>query len=210
MVLMIVCVYHRCDKDLDGRISEDEVKQVIMLSASANKLSKLKDQAAEYAALIMEELDVDRDGYIELSELENLMRGTVQGFGKEAIVQYTSALTPSPSKKPKAQRFAEKTVHFFQDNWKRLWILALWVLAMAGLFTWKFIQYRNRGAFHVMGYCLCVAKGAAETLKLNMALILLPVCRNTLTRLRSTRLGKIIPFDNNLESHKVKLEFTKV
>lgn len=42
------------------------MKQVIMLSASANKLSKLKEQAAEYAALIMEELDVDRVGYIEV------------------------------------------------------------------------------------------------------------------------------------------------
>lgn len=175
-----------------------------MLSASANKLSKLKEQAAEYAALIMEELDVDRDGFIELSQLETLMRGTVQGFGKEAIVQYTSLLDPPPSKKPKAQRVLEKTRYFWIDNWKRLWILALWLLAMAGLFAWKFVQYKNRSAFHVMGYCLCVAKGAAETLKLNMALILLPVCRNTLTRFRSTRLGKIIPFDDNLEFHKVK------
>jgi respiratory burst oxidase len=196
----------RCDKDLDGRITGDEVKQVIVLSASANKLSKLKEQAAEYAALIMEEFDVDRNGYIELSQLETLMRGTVQGFGKEAIVQYSSALAPPKSKKPLPQRIAEKAGYFFLDNWKRLWILTLWILAMAGLFTWKFIQYRNRDAFLVMGYCLCVAKGAAETLKLNMALILLPVCRNTLTRLRSTRLGKIIPFDDNLEFHKVKLE----
>ncbi|KAG0624252.1 hypothetical protein M758_3G233800 [Ceratodon purpureus] len=192
-----------CDKDLDGRISEDEVKQVIMLSASANKLSKLKEQAAEYAALIMEELDTDRDGYIELSQLETLMSGPAQGYGKEAVVQYTTMLTRTPSMKNKAERFAEKTVHFFQDNWKQMWMLTLWFLAMAGLFTWKFIQYKHHDAFHVMGYCLCVAKGAAETLKLNMALILLPVCRNTLTWLRSTRLGRIIPFDNSLEFHKI-------
>jgi len=57
---------------LDGRITGEEVKEVIMLSASANKLSKLKDQAAEYAALIMEELDVDRAGYIEVLKLFNL------------------------------------------------------------------------------------------------------------------------------------------
>jgi respiratory burst oxidase len=192
---------------LDGRITGDEVKQVIELSASANKLSKLKEQATEYAALIMEEFDVDRNGYIELSELETLMHGPVQpGFGKEAIVQYTSALAPPKSKKPLPRRIAEKAWYFFLDHWKRLWILTLWLMAMAGLFTWKFIQYRNHDAFHVMGYWLCVAKGSAETLKLNMALILLPVCRNTLTRLRSTRLGKIIPFDDNLEFHKVKLE----
>lgn len=37
-----------------------------MLSASANKLNKLKTQAGEYAALIMEELDPDHQGYIEV------------------------------------------------------------------------------------------------------------------------------------------------
>lgn len=37
-----------------------------MLSASANKLSRLKEQSEEYAALIMEELDPERLGYIEV------------------------------------------------------------------------------------------------------------------------------------------------
>lgn len=40
-----------------------------MLSASANKLSRLKEQAEEYAALIMEELDPERLGYIEVGGL---------------------------------------------------------------------------------------------------------------------------------------------
>ena len=38
-----------------------------MLSASANKLSRLKEQAEEYAALIMEELDPEGLGYIEVN-----------------------------------------------------------------------------------------------------------------------------------------------
>ncbi|MBA0862364.1 hypothetical protein Goshw_007627 [Gossypium schwendimanii] len=95
-----------------------------MLSASANKLSRLKEQAEEYAALIMEELDPERLGYIE------------------------------------------------------------------------------KNAFKVMGYCLLTAKGAAETLKFNMALILMPVCRNTITWLRSTKLGLFVPFDDNINFHK--------
>jgi respiratory burst oxidase len=41
--------------------------QIIMLSASANKLSRLKEQAEEYAALIMEELDPEQLGYIEVN-----------------------------------------------------------------------------------------------------------------------------------------------
>lgn len=38
-----------------------------MLSASANKLCKLKERAEEYAALIMEELDPENLGYIEVT-----------------------------------------------------------------------------------------------------------------------------------------------
>ncbi|MED6156476.1 hypothetical protein PIB30_014695 [Stylosanthes scabra] len=115
------------DKNEDGRIVEEEVKEIIELSASANKLSRLKEQAEEYAALIMEELDPERLGYIE---------------------------------------------------------------------------YKQKDAFHIMGYCLLTAKGAAETLKLNMALILLPVCRNTITWLRSTKLAYVVPFDDNINFHK--------
>jgi respiratory burst oxidase len=54
------------DKNLDGRITGDEVKEIIALSASANKLSKIKENVDEYAALIMEELDRDNLGYIEV------------------------------------------------------------------------------------------------------------------------------------------------
>lgn len=43
------------------------VVQIITLSASANNLSKILEQAEEYAALIMEELDHDNLGYIDVS-----------------------------------------------------------------------------------------------------------------------------------------------
>lgn len=101
-------------------------------------------------------------------------------------------------------RCGERAKYFLMDNWKRLWVMVLWIAIMSGLFTYKFIQYRNRAAFGVMGYCVCVAKGGAETVKFNMALILLPVCRNTITWLRNkTRLGAAVPFDDNLNFHKV-------
>ena len=104
------------------------------------------------------------------------------------------------------ERWWQKTKLFLEDNWKRIWVLLLWLSILAGLFTWKFIQYKNRAVFHVMGYCVCTAKGAAETLKFNMALILLPVCRNTITWLRNkTKLGMAVPFDDNLNFHKVCL-----
>ncbi|KAG6553108.1 hypothetical protein Mapa_005446 [Marchantia paleacea] len=191
-----------CDKNADGRISGAEVKEVIMLSASANRLSKLQEQAEEYAALIMEELDQENNGYIELWQLEALMRGPVGGFSRDAYLQYSQSLAPQRNK-TRFQVLAGGTKYFFSDNWKRIWVILVWLATMAGLFAWKFKQYEKRAAFEIMGYCLPTAKGAAETLKLNMALILLPVCRNTITWLRSTGLGIIVPFDDNLNFHKV-------
>lgn len=106
------------------------------------------------------------------------------------------------------RRWCQSTEYFLQDNWQRVWVVLLWIGVMSGLFAYKYVQYRNKAAYEVMGHCVCMAKGAAETLKLNMALILLPVCRNTLTWLRNkTTLGVVIPFDDNLNFHQVISNF---
>ncbi|KAK1407129.1 hypothetical protein QVD17_38740 [Tagetes erecta] len=195
------------DKDADGRINEDEVREIISLSASANKLSNIQKQADEYAALIMEELDPDNLGYIMIENLETLLlqapSQSVRGDSKNLSVMLSQKLR-NVSDRNIIQRGYDGFKYFLQDNWQRVWVIALWIGVMAGLFTWKYIQYKNRAAFDVMGHCVCIAKGAAETLKLNMALILLPVCRNTITWLRNkTRLGVVVPFDDNLNFHKV-------
>ncbi|XP_078432682.1 respiratory burst oxidase homolog A [Wolffia australiana] len=199
------------DQDSDGRISEEEVKEIIALSASANKLSKIQEQAEEYAALIMEELDPENRGYVDVYTLELLLlqgpthaTGDVSGTTSRNLSQMLSQkLRPVRDPNP-VRRLWRRGQYFLEDNWQRVWVLALWLGACAGLFTWKFIQYKQRAVFEVMGYCVCSAKGAAETTKLNMALILLPVCRNTITWLRNrTGLGGVVPFDDNLNFHKV-------
>ncbi|XP_019463947.1 PREDICTED: respiratory burst oxidase homolog protein C isoform X1 [Lupinus angustifolius] len=195
------------DKDADGRITEEEIKEIICLSATANKLSNIQKQAEEYAALIMEELDPDETGFINIDNLETLLLHgpdqTTRGDSKYLSQMLSQKLTPTFAENP-IRRWYRDTKYFLQDNWRRVWVLALWIGVMFGLFAYKFVQYRRKAAYEVMGHCVCMAKGAAETLKLNMALILLPVCRNTITWLRNkTKLGVAVPFDDNLNFHKV-------
>ncbi|KAI3445360.1 hypothetical protein Pfo_002025 [Paulownia fortunei] len=197
------------DKDADGRIMEEEVKEIITLSATANNLSKIQEHADEYAALILEELDPDNRGYIELHNLETLLLkapyySSNPTTDSRALSQILSQkLKPTTEFNP-IKRCSQKLAYFIEDNWKRIWVMALWLAICAGLFTWKFVQYKHKAVFHVMGYCVTTAKGGAETLKFNMALILLPVCRNTMTWLRSrTKLGTVVPFDDNINFHKV-------
>ncbi|XP_010273898.1 PREDICTED: respiratory burst oxidase homolog protein E [Nelumbo nucifera] len=203
--------FDMADSNEDGRITREEVQELIMLSASANKLSKLKERADEYASLIMEELDPENLGYIELWQLEGLL------LQRDKYMNYSRPLSVTSvgwsqnlgggggafKTRNVARKISSKVRYAILENWQRAWIVTLWVVTMAGLFVWKFNQYRNKAAFQIMGYCLTTAKGAAETLKLNMALILLPVCRNTLTRLRSTRARLFIPFDDNINFHKM-------
>ncbi|KAG2321243.1 hypothetical protein Bca4012_055817 [Brassica carinata] len=200
--------FDMADSNEDGRITKEEIKELLILSASANKLAKLKEQAEEYASLIMEELDPENFGYIELWQLETLLlqRDTYMDYSRSLSTASVGMTTPRRNLiKPRhvVLKCRRKLQCLVLDNWQRIWVLLLWFIVMAILFVWKFLQYRDRAAFKVMGYCLTTAKGAAETLKLNMALVLLPVCRNTLTWLRSTRARALVPFDDNINFHKI-------
>ncbi|CAL9031437.1 unnamed protein product [Prunus brigantina] len=190
-----------CDRNMDGRITKKDLKQTIILSASTNKLSLTHEEAEDYAALVMEHLDIENQGYIELNQFETLIKMSLLkgSFSTNHLSirrpYYSFDLCEEPRSKNEV---------LFRSYWRRAWIVLLWLIICTALFTWKFIQYRHRAAFQVMGYCLSTAKGAAETLKFNMALILLPVCRNTITWLRKNRsINSIIPFNDNINFHKL-------
>lgn len=125
------------------------------------------------------------------------------GRSKNLSQMLSAKLKPTKEPNP-LRRWYQNSKYFLLDNWQRVWVIALWLSICAGLFTWKFFQFRQRAIFHVLGYCVCTAKGAAETLKFNMALVLLPVCRNSITWLRNTKLVSAVPFDDNLKFHKVR------
>ncbi|GMI94670.1 Respiratory burst oxidase homolog H [Hibiscus trionum] len=197
--------FDMCDKNGDGKLTEEEVKEVIVLSASANKLGKLKEQAGTYASLIMEELDPDHLGYIELWQLEILLRGMVASDESTKPVDkqhhtLAKAMIPKRYRSP-ISKYKSITVEFLHDNWRRIWIVILFVTINLILFFWKYVEFIGSPMYQITGYCVCVAKGSAEAIKLNMALVLLPVCRGTLTQLRSSFLNKIIPFDDNINFH---------
>ncbi|XP_062091819.1 respiratory burst oxidase homolog protein B-like [Humulus lupulus] len=195
------------DKDGDGRITNEEVIEITMLSAGANKLPRIKDRVEEYAALIMEELDTDNLGYIQINDLERLLllgsakpSNNKMGLNNFVLRKSISMKVGKIDYNPIYRRLK----YFVEENWRQIWVVGLWLAMCTCLFTWKFFQYKNRTIFKVMGNCVTTAMGAAETLKFNMALILLPVCRNTLTWLRSnTKLGVVVPFDDNINFHKI-------
>nr|KAJ0226000.1 hypothetical protein LSAT_V11C100035250 [Lactuca sativa] len=66
------------DRDARDMIRYDDVRRIISLSASANKLSNVMNKAEEYAVFIMEELDPGSLGYILTENLKMLLLQTPQ------------------------------------------------------------------------------------------------------------------------------------
>ncbi|XP_024027378.1 respiratory burst oxidase homolog protein A [Morus notabilis] len=194
-----------CDRNMNGKITDMDIKESVLLSASTNKLSLTHEEAEDYASLVMEFLDTEKRGYIEISEFETLFRISLAKGHLSTNRTPTMSHNSFPSKTYETfEEACSKAEILFRSHWRRGWIILVWLVICVILFTWKFIQYRHRTAFEVMGYCLSTAKGAAETLKFNMALVLLPVCRNTITWLRSNpRVNSVIPFNDNINFHKL-------
>ncbi|KAL2899211.1 Respiratory burst oxidase-like protein F [Bienertia sinuspersici] len=146
------------------------------------------------------------DDVRELWQLETLLKEMMTCTDEETKMKKSQILTktmmPRMFRTP-ISKVVYVTKELIVDNWKRIWLVGLWLTINAILFYYKFNNTEKLPTFLVMGYCVCVAKGAAETLKFNMALILLPVCRGTVTRLRSTFLSRIFPFDDNINFHKM-------
>ncbi|KAH9605058.1 hypothetical protein KSS87_011911 [Heliosperma pusillum] len=192
------------DKNADGQVTQEEVKQIILVSASANQLWRIKEKADEFAGLIMKTLDPEGIGHIDVQNLETLFLQAPKDVDNEKLNKFLDKKLVVTKEPNPIRRAVKKTTYFFEDNWKRVWVVLLWLAICFGLFTWKFMQYKHRYVYHVMGDCVATAKGAAETLKFNMALILFPVCRKTVTWLRSrTKLGVAVPFDDNINFHQV-------
>ncbi|CAN8254990.1 unnamed protein product [Cochlearia groenlandica] len=199
--------FDMCDKDGDGKLTEEEVKEVIVLSASANRLANLKKNAASYASLIMEELDPNHHGFIEMWQLEVLLTGMVANSDNPQKMTrksqtLTRAMIPERYKTP-TRKYISVTAELMIEHWQKIWVIALWVAVNAFLFIWKYKEFTKNPLYNITGRCVCAAKGTAEMLKFNMALILVPVLRRTLTFLRSTFLNRLIPFDDNINFHKV-------
>ncbi|KAK9669122.1 hypothetical protein RND81_13G110800 [Saponaria officinalis] len=208
--------FNMCDKDMDGRITIKDVEKMLLLSASTNSLSITGDEAHRFASLIMQQVDTQQTGYLEVNQIQNLMKETLtkkqqSNQKREDINQISTSSTStstSTSNQDHQNDEVAKTMWILEITvrryWRRAWMVTVWLTLCMGVFGWKFMQYKRRPAFQVMGYCLSAAKGAAETLKLNMALILLPVSRNLLTWLRrSPFLGSFLSFNDHLNFHKL-------
>ncbi|XP_031742494.1 putative respiratory burst oxidase homolog protein H isoform X2 [Cucumis sativus] len=189
-----------CDLNDDDKISKEEIETILKWTASANNLKSIENQIENYASLIIKEFDPDGNGSIEKKHLKLLVKELSKS--KEANV-LKGEVDDEVSLWPDVCTLVRETLEVIKQNRKQIWFSTLWLAINVSLFIWKFNEYKEKKPFdyELINYCTGIAKGAAETLKFNMGLILFLACRRSLTTLKSTFLSSIFPFDDHIFFH---------
>ncbi|KAH8080174.1 NADPH oxidase isoform 2 [Filobasidium floriforme] len=137
-------------------------------------------------------------------------RGRLQG-----LMQWSS--TPTKLRLGDGESEVTRETGWIGQNLRRLriWMVndgsrsifyGVWILIQVLLFAFALLHYALKdnlsAARAVFGASYVCSRSAAMVLDVDLAFILLPICRNFISLLRRTPLGEVIPFDKNISFHK--------
>jgi len=142
----------------------------------------------------------DNDGSVHLQR--NISeRKRMQGLQRSLTVGSTKMGPPTP------KTFKEKfDIWLINEGSRRIFFVSwifLHLLVVAFGFFFYLLSDNLEDARATFGITYSIARSAALVLYVDVAFILLPVCRNFISFLRRTPLNDFIPFDQALAFHKL-------
>lgn len=192
------------DENGDGFIDETEMLRMIALSMAESEIVERASQPAEYLTRVLfRAADSNGDGRISFEEfvaavkrhpelLRQMTRSEALWFApNEALLAWLEA--PSGSRADRWRR-----VRNF--GWAPLLLLCAWLIGNGALVLGSLLSglgNPQRNPFYVLGHAFGLA------LDLNGALILLPMMRRLLTRVRASALGRVVPVDDAIAFHRL-------
>ncbi|KAI0218114.1 hypothetical protein L0F63_006714 [Massospora cicadina] len=103
--------------------------------------------------------------------------------------------------------FGQRLRKWVADEGQKFVFIALWVASQLLMFLIGFIKYSYDDnlsqARTTLGITFPIARASAVAIHVDTGIVMLPMCRNTISYLRTTYLAKLVPFDQNVEFHKL-------
>ncbi|KAK7092277.1 hypothetical protein V1264_008051 [Littorina saxatilis] len=97
--------------------------------------------------------------------------------------------------------------HFIENFRQHIFFMILFYGIVFGLFAERFYYYtverEHSGLRQLMSYGISITRGAAASMSFTFSFLLLTMCRNSITYLRSTLVNLFIPFDSHVSFHKL-------
>ncbi|TCS43015.1 ferric reductase-like transmembrane domain-containing protein [Reinekea marinisedimentorum] len=188
-----------CDLNGDGYVNKDELGQILdacirdqSLNLTGEQKKAIKDCVFSLAGLS------DDDKGLNLKEFKKFIE-LVPGFD----FQFDQFVNELLGRKNIRQRSSSKSPVFFKLNFFRNYLKdVLWFSFYAAINVFLFFNAMSH--YELQGATLPVqlARGGGACLNFNCALILLPMCKVLLGRLRHSALSFVLPLDNLTEIHK--------
>ncbi|XP_024892800.1 dual oxidase 2-like [Temnothorax curvispinosus] len=150
--------------------------------------------------------------YADPSELQSRVEGKVESVERDAKEEKINSEIID-----KDEKIVEEIKRHSDDYWypimkylanKRLQIFwaCLYTLFLLGIFAERVyyysVQREHSGLRRILGYGLTITRGAASAMMFTYSTLLIMMCHNTITILRTTTLQFYIPFDSAIEMHK--------
>jgi predicted ferric reductase/Ca2+-binding EF-hand superfamily protein len=189
------------DHDGDGAIDRDELTRMIAIALAESETLERATQPAEHlAAALLAKVDADGDGRVSLDELERAVARRPWLLDKmtrsEAIwIAPNEALIEWLDREKKGEAGAKVR----DDRRGAKLALALWIVANVAIFGVVLGLGLARGQEPTMQ----LGRALGACLDLDGALILVPIMRGLLTRVRASHLGHALPIDDALDFHKL-------
>jgi NADPH oxidase 5 len=186
------------DIDGDGWVRRGELEQMIHIALAENDIRLPDAEIDRLVNSIMAAGDQDQDERLSIYDFAHLM--AVHPELQVQLAEYGVSLL-KPGKRARRMTLPPGSS---LGGWVRNGFgLALWLGAYFAVNTFLFmdalLRYQATGAT----LALQIARGAGACLNFNAALIVIPMLRYTLTRIRRSRLGPFFPVDDAIEVHRL-------
>jgi predicted ferric reductase/Ca2+-binding EF-hand superfamily protein len=191
------------DHDGDGFIDQTEMLRMISIAMAESEVVARASQPAEHLVhVLFRALDSNRDGRISFDELEAALRQRPELLRK---MTQSEAIWLAPNEdlfarlSTTAPPAGSRLAAWLRNHWAVVFFSAAWLASNLAILSTFFVHGVASGArlWMQLGRTLGLA------LDFNGALILIPMMRRLLTRVRATFLGRLIPVDHSIAFHRL-------
>jgi predicted ferric reductase/Ca2+-binding EF-hand superfamily protein len=193
------------DHNGDGYLDRQEIERMIAMSLAESEIAESATQSPEYLArALLATADRDRDGRVSFDELAALVMARPELLRRmtrnEAIwIAPNEELLVLLDERAASQGRRAPARHGYAGMAK--WT-ALGVVLAANLALFVFTWLRGAADSPPAELYAGLGRSFARCADLDGALILLPMLRRLLTRVRATWLGRVLPIDDAIDFHR--------
>lgn len=195
--------FHLHDEDGDGALDHGELKRMIAVSLAESDIVERPTQPAEQLArLLLQKADQNRDGKLSFDEFAAAVEKRPELLAKmirseavwvspnEELLAWIDADAGGAARPPGALETLEGA--------KTSLFVGLCVVANVAAFALAFARARSGGGDALMA----AGRALGAALDVDGALLLWPMMRRLLTKVRATALGRIVPVDDAIDLHR--------